>query len=473
MTLPPHRPWWMNRAGHTNAMLLVLGFGLVLLTRQLVSEFDHFTIGFSGVSGWSVIVYLLATVVVLTQPVNRATFFIILAVAILCRAVLLVPRPVMSSDIYRYAWDGVVQHAHISPYRYVPGDAALKFLRAPNQDLFDNINRRDYAHTIYPPAAQMLFYLITFINPAVTTMKLAMVLLEGLTLWGLVQLLQDLGMRREQSLLYAWCPLIIWEIGSSGHIDSAMMAFLVPALLFRLRGKPILTGLFLGAAVLIKFFPLVLFPALFQRREWKMPAAMVAFALVAYGCYISVGMRVFGFLGGYVEEEGVNSGSRFFLLELARHVPGLAHLPTAAFLAVAAAIMGTLVLWCWKQSVPATYGVNGLTAKRLSGDALFLQRAMLLAFVTMLLFSPHYSWYIAWLVPFLVLMPNLPVMTYVCGLFYLCTTPLGAGTVDAQYSLNRLLYGGVALAFAVSLVMLRWPLHQALLRTQPEEEPAA
>ena len=468
MTLAPERAPWRNRAWHTNAMLLLLGFGLILLTRQLVSEFDHFTIGYSGVSGWSVIVYLLAAVVVLTRPVNRATFPIILTVAIICRAMLLVPEPAMSTDIYRYAWDGVVQHAHISPYRYVPGDPALAFLREPNQDLFDSMNRRDYAHTIYPPAAQMLFYLITFVNPAMTTMKLAMVLLEGLTLWGLVQLLRDLGMRREQALLYAWCPLLIWEIGSSGHIDSAMMAFLVPALLFRLRGKPVFTGLFLSAAVLVKFFPLVLFPALFQRREWRMPAAVVAFAVFAYGCYLSVGMRVFGFLGGYVEEEGVNSGSRFFLLDLARHVPGLSHLPTAAFVLFAAAVLGGLTLLCWKHSVPTGGGANAMLATQLRGDALFLQRAMLLAFATMLLFSPHYPWYVAWLVPFLTLMPNLPVTVYVCGLFYLCATPLGAGTVEAQYSLNRLLYAGVTVAFAVSLVLQRWPAYQALVQTETE-----
>jgi len=52
-------------------------------------------------------------------------------------------EPYLSSDISRYVWDGIVQHAHINPYRYVPGDPVLAFLRAPNQDIFDNINRRD------------------------------------------------------------------------------------------------------------------------------------------------------------------------------------------------------------------------------------------------------------------------------------------------------------------------------------------
>lgn len=144
---PQH--WSCARAWQTNTVLVMIGFGLLLLTRQLVSEFSHFTIGFSGVSGWSAILYVLAVYLILTQPVNRYTFGIILTFAIVFRLVTLFPDPYLSSDIYRYAWDGVVQHAHISPYRYAPGDPALMFLRKSNQELFDNINRRDYAHTIY------------------------------------------------------------------------------------------------------------------------------------------------------------------------------------------------------------------------------------------------------------------------------------------------------------------------------------
>ena len=302
MNPAPTRLWHHARAWQTNVILILLGSGLLLLTRQLISEYNHFTIGFSGVSGWSVILYMAAILIIRSQPVDRYTFGIILTFAVAFRLVTLFPNPYLSSDIYRYAWDGVVQHAHISPYRYVPGDPALQFLREPNRDLFDHINRRDYAHTIYPPAAQLLFYVITFINPTMTFMKTAMILFEGLTLFALLKLLCELGVRREQSLLYAWCPLLIWEIGSSGHLDSAALAFITLALLARYRQQPILTGLFLGLAIMTKMYPLVLFPALFRRGEYKMPATVAIVVAAGYACYSSAGMRVFGFLGGYVHE---------------------------------------------------------------------------------------------------------------------------------------------------------------------------
>src|SRR3984957_10632863 len=326
-SLNPERGSWI-----TNGVLTLLGLGLLYLSKQLIVEFHHFTIGFSGVAGWSVILYLLSAVAVLRCPTNRCTLMLVIGFAVAFRMVTLLPEPFMSSDIYRYAWDGVVQHAHISPYRYVPGDPALAFLRGPNRDLFDHINRRDYAHTIYPPVAQFFFYGITWINASVTFMKLVMILFEGITVYALMELLEALGRLREEVLLYAWCPLLIWEIGSSGHLDSTAMAFIALALLARLRQQPIATGLFLGAAILKKFYPLVLIPALWQRKDMKMPLTIVGLAAFSYVCYASVGWLVFGFLGGYVQEEGMQSGARYFLLQLMQRLPGLQHVPSGLYL---------------------------------------------------------------------------------------------------------------------------------------------
>jgi alpha-1,6-mannosyltransferase len=440
----------------TNAILALLGLGLLALTKQLILEFHHFTIGFSGVAGWSVILFAAAAVAILTLPTNRFTLPLIIAFAIAFRLVTVLPEPFMSSDIYRYAWDGVVQHAHISPYRYVPGDPELAFLRAPNKDLYDHINRRDYAHTIYPPVAQFLFYGITWLNASVTFMKLAMILFEGLTVYALIEMLQALGRRREEVLLYAWCPLLIWEIGSSGHLDSAAMAFIALALLARLRRQPIATGIFLGAAILIKFYPLVLLPALWQKKDAKMPLTILCFAALSYACYASAGRLVFGFLGGYVKEEGMQTGARYFLLQWMQRIPGLHYLSSTLFLCGVLAVMGGLALWSFKAGNSKRDVPVGQFWQRyfsIPERAGFLPGSFFLALAMMLAFSPHYPWYLAWLIPFAVLLPNLPVFAYTLGLFYLSSTALGAGTLESQYRLNCLLYAGVFCAFLLELAI--------------------
>jgi len=439
---------------------------MLLLARQFLSENDHFTIGFSGVSGYSVVLYLAACLIILTSPADRLTFPIILTVAIVCRLAVLDSDPFLSSDVYRYVWDGVVQHVHINPYRYVPGDPILSFLRAPNQEIFDNINRRDYARTIYPPAAQFMFYLITLISPTLIFMKTAMVLFEGLTMYALISLLCAMGYRREQALLYAWCPLLIWEIAGSGHLDSVAMAFISLALLFRYRRNSVVTGIFLGLAVLTKLYPIVLMPALLMREkpadaypaysvstylkgwDWKMPAAVFAVIAAGYAAYSSVGMLVFGFLGGYVKEEGIETGVRYFFLELTQQLPGLHQLPTAAFYVFCALVFGWLIVWSLR-----------LASNRTSDRAGFLSPAFALAAALMFLFSPHYAWYILWLVPFLTLVPDLAILVYVTGFFYGYTTAL-ADPGPKMFLLNKLLYGAVLVAAIADMALRRWPIHR-------------
>ncbi len=460
--------WSHARSWHTNAALVFLGLCLFLLSRHLTFEYDTYTIGFSETAAWSVWCYVLASALVLLGPTDRLTFPIILTVAVACRLATLFADPFLSSDIYRYVWDGIVQHAGINPYRYVPADAHLAFLRGASEgNIYPAINRADYAHTIYPPIAQILFWLITFVSPTITCMKTVMVLFEGLTLWTIVKLLHHLGRPREQAILFAWCPLLIWEIAGSGHLDAAVMAFLGLALLSRYRRRPVLTGLFLALAVLTKFYPLVLLPALYLRKpaidpvtgqprtflqtlDWKMPATMLSLAIPAYALYSSVGRLVFGFLGGYVKEEGMDTGTRYFLLEQAQHLPGLHNLSPNAYVIFAALTFTALSLWALRASSPVLpEGAN---------HRAFLPPAFALAAALMLLFSPHYPWYVAWLIPFFTLLPNLPVAAYILGLFYLCTTSLAEGYGPRQFLLNQILYGGVAIAGIIYLALRRFPL---------------
>jgi alpha-1,6-mannosyltransferase len=450
-------PEW--RAWVTNALLCVVGVGLVWLARQFVIEADRFELGFSGVSGRAAWLFVAAVIVVLTQPVNRATIWIVLGFAVAMRMMPLFAEPFLSSDIYRYVWDGMVQHAHVNPYRFVPGDRALSFLRPGHEDIFNNINRRDYARTIYPPIAQMIYWAVTLVSPTVQAMKIAMFGSECVTAGALVAMLRWMGRSSAEVLLYAWCPLLVWEIAGAGHVDAAVFCFVTLALLARWRDQPVLTGLLLGCAVMTKFYPLVLLPALWKRGDWKMPATVTAVCVAGYAMYSSAGRLVLGFLSGYSREEGLNSGARFFLLELVQKVRGLQHLPVAAYLAFCAVVMGATCWWCWRNATVENVATPLIASKSaaMNGPPRFVQGAMMLAFAMMLLFSPHYPWYIAWLIPFFALAPNLPLLVYLMGMFYLCTTLLADGTEARGFLLNEILYGGVAVAFVLHFVVRRWP----------------
>src|SRR6202043_1141157 len=117
--------------------------------------------------------------------------------------------PYLSTDVYRYVWDGRVIAAGINPYRYVPADPQLESLRDP--DIFPNINRADSAVTIYPPTAEAIFLAVTRVSESVTAMKAAMVGFEMINCALLVWLLAAEGLPAGRVVVYAWHPLPLSE----------------------------------------------------------------------------------------------------------------------------------------------------------------------------------------------------------------------------------------------------------------------
>src|SRR5262249_4118287 len=190
----------------------------------------------------------------------------ILLVGLATRCLLLPGAPV-SSDLFRYVWDGRVQAAGINPYLHVPADTALAGLR--DSGIYPNIDRADYAPTIYPPAAQIVFYVVTRISETPIAMKAAMVAFEALAAWVLLQLLAARGLPPTRILLYVWHPLPLWEFARSGHVDIVAIAFLLLAYLAVERRSPLLAGVALGAGVLVKYFHVVTAPALYKRWDWR------------------------------------------------------------------------------------------------------------------------------------------------------------------------------------------------------------
>ena len=331
------------------------------------------------------------------QAASGRAFLSILLVVGAMRLLLLPGTPV-SNDLFRYIWDGRVQAAGINPYLHVPSDAALSPLR--DSAIYPYINRADYAPTIYPPTSQIVFYLVTRISEAPVAMKAAMLAFEGLAVWTILQLLAARGLPRSRVLLYAWHPLPLWEFARSGHLDIVAIAFMLLAFLAVERRSPILAGIALGAGVLVKYFPVVTGPALYKRWDWRLPVAFLITIGVLYLPYVGVGTRVFGFLGSYLSEEGLDRGTGIFLWQLVMAVVPLPQQAFALYLPVAAAVMVVLAVFVVMRSRKAEADLAG---------------AMLLAVAFTLLISPHYAWYFAWLVPFLCFHPVVGVIYLTCA----------------------------------------------------------
>ena len=86
--------------------------------------------------------------------------------------------------------------------------------------IYPNINRADYAVTAYPPVAQIFFLAVTRISETLTMMRLAMVACEIVVVAVIIDLLRQLRLPMTAVVAWAWHPLAIWEIASSGHVEA-------------------------------------------------------------------------------------------------------------------------------------------------------------------------------------------------------------------------------------------------------------
>jgi hypothetical protein len=321
----------------------------------------------------------------------RAALLVILCGALSMRLALLFVEPYLSTDVYRYIWDGRVQAAGINPYRFVPAAPEVAHLR--DAAIFPNINRPDYAVTIYPPVAQAIFLSVTrILGESVVAMKLGLISFEALTAVALIGVLRHLGLPLTRVAIYAWHPLPIWEIAGNGHIDAAMSALLIAGFLLFLRGRTLSAGVVVTLGALIKPTALLALPVLWRPWNWRLPLAVVLTIALAYLPYLSVGSGVLGYLGGYIQEEGLASGRGFAALYLMEQYTGTVPGAVRVYVALAATIMIAFAV------------AVAFRSDRSPGTAVACLSWLLVVFLVVA--SPHFPWYFLALVPVLALYPS-------------------------------------------------------------------
>ena len=381
------------------------------------------------------LIWLGAVALVRRHAFPPRTVWLVLAAAAIMRVMTFAAPPLLSTDIYRYVWDGRVQRAGINPYRYLPDAPQLAFLR--DQAVFPNINRADYAPTIYPPTAEALFALAGRIAPGVHGMKAVMAAFDILAIAALLRLLTLAGRDPTQVLIYAWLPLPVWEFAGNGHIDAVASGLLALALLIAATGSAARTGVVLAAATLTKFLPGVVLPAFWRPWNWRMAIALLVTLAAFYAPYLGVGWRVFGFLGGYVHEEYPAHGGGIFLLQVIDRMIPLPPWAAKAYAAIVLALLAALAI----RFVSA----SPLPADPATRAAMQARQAAILGAVLLVAISPHYPWYFAWLAPLACLAPLL------CVAWLLIAAPLLSHDPVDYLSLAALIYLPAALLAVLDL----------------------
>ncbi len=348
--------------------------------------------------------YVVAVMAHARRPVGRRWVW---GVGLVLRLALFPLAPHYSDDVYRYLWDGWVQTHGINPFLYAPSSPALASLRT---EWWPLINHSDVS-TIYPPAAQLVFWSLATIAASVPLFKLAWLAADLTTAWLVdrVATIRADNDRRTSGgasagtsdtasvplALYLWSPLLVLEVAWSGHLEPlGILPMLAAVWAFERTQVPLnrlgaarwsqrgggLAGAFLGLGAAVKFAPLAALPALVRRRG---VAPLVAAALVLgvlYLPYLGAAASLFAGLGEYAERWAFNAGL-FRLLDLL--VPG-----SLGPRIVAAGVVVAVALWAgWRERS--------------------LARTLFWTLGAALVLSPTlHPWYVLWILPFAALYRN-------------------------------------------------------------------
>ena len=310
-------------------------------------------------AAWTV-VWGLGVVCALRLP-RRVAVPAVFAVALALRLASLAGQPILSDDLYRYAWDGRVQVSGIDPYRYAPDAPELAALREdwlwPDAEGCARLQRpegctrinRASVHTIYPPVAQAWFtlvYRVAGIGAHHKAWQVAGLLGDVALVAVLPAVLRAYKRDERWTALYALSPIPVLEVVNNGHVDGLAALFAVLALLAFARRRPGWAGALVGAAAMVKLYPAVVGLAFAAAVGLRRRAPLVrliggAAAVVVLG-YLphvaAVGLRVLGYLPGYLREERYAEGGRYLLA-------GILGLPAGATAVVAAAGVAAAAAW--------------------------------------------------------------------------------------------------------------------------------
>jgi len=187
-------------------------------------------------------------------------------IAVALRVVVLPLAP--GDDVWRYQWEGGIQHAGFNPYVNAPNDPQLASQRErfPNSSKINHPNVR----AIYPPGAELLFAAINHLSEDPLLYKLIFAAADLATIAILLRVIGG-ATRYESAALYAWNPLVVYSFSGGAHFDSLMIAPMMAGILFLNRHEDADAGrskwLFaiaaataFGVAISMKLVPLLLLP---------------------------------------------------------------------------------------------------------------------------------------------------------------------------------------------------------------------
>lgn len=340
---------------------------------------------------------------------ERISFLWFIIFGVLFRIVLIPSEPFLSDDIYRYLWDGKIIASGINPYKFAPVD--IQLLQFRDQIIYPFINFPEIA-TSYPPVSQFMFLINQWLGGSVLSWKILLLFVEIILFLVIFRMVQHFNLNKFRILIYFYNPLLIIETYSSGHLEiTGVLFFWIAVYLFykRYDWKSII---FFAMSIMTKFIPLVSGIPFLLNKFFRKSALLMVICSILLLPFMFSGILPLPGLFSYINRWEFNGGlyqlviSIMNLLDIKEYqwmdVNFSGHLETfyfsyAFFYKIFAAVILVVVFFDQMNKLRATSSFRSIN---------FIQRGFILTAGFLLLMPTLHPWYLIWIIPFLVFIPN-------------------------------------------------------------------
>jgi hypothetical protein len=198
-------------------------------------------------------------------------------------------------------------------------------------------------------------------------------------------------------MIYAWNPLVIFEIAYSGHLEGLMVFWMVLALYLNATSRKTLGIAALAVSSAIKLYPALLLPAMVDRGQ-RIKGSLVFIVTLAllYLPFLDGGRKVLGFLPIYLQNphESFNLGLKYVIMRL---LPQLDYYLIGKIFLLTLAAAGLFIFFKPKQK-----------------NQVMRYAYILLGWLLVLMPASLHAWYVIILVPFLCFYPAAGWLLFSC-----------------------------------------------------------
>ncbi len=340
---------------------------------------------------------------------TKIDIILILIVGFLIRTILVPSNPILSDDVFRYLWDGKVFSNGFNPFAYPPASSVLEGLR--DTAIYPSINFKDIP-TVYPPMAQIVFAVSFVIGYNIIVWKIVLFIFEGLLVFFLYKLLIHFKMNGLRLSIYFLNPLVIIETYSSGHMEVIAVCSFIIGIYYFYKNKTILSISMFVLSILTKYNPSIMILVFLKKgfiKKILLVFGAIILALIPFalnGSVPTAGMISFanrwefnGFIYKmflFIYDLFGFESSKWFSFAYNGRVEDL-YLTGAFFYKLLAVLVLLIMLVDQFKKLKMTENFKGIN---------YLQPVLLMGSAMLLLSPTLYPWYLIWIIPLLIFLPN-------------------------------------------------------------------